>query len=337
MNKYREALYTTMFNALRHDARRKILFLLSRGDRSFTNLYETLGISSSHLTYHLEALDGLICKSQSAYTLSSYGRTAVDIMNKVEHPPSPKEDTSRYLSMLYGERSLSKPILGLLFVALLFITGLYVNLQQTYASQIDTLEEKDNVIASLYTELSTKKDLSGLELICKRPGTHITSYYTLSYYYGGKQGLQSTEKNSMLVFYAPEDGLTLKIEFLCYLPEGAYLPVTLQGGIASRYEISPQIVSEEVIAHVHKEYQSPVIASLNVTSVDREFLVPLKSMGWYTVSLIGQIRIRYQEGAYVDLSWFNHDLWAGTEPAKMWANCQLMKNGEATLFAIDTG
>src|SRR4030042_1422945 len=239
--------------------------------------------------------------------------------------------------MLYGERSLSKPLLGLLLVALLLVTGLYVNLQQTYASQLNTLEEKDNVIASLHTELSTKKDLSGLDIICQRPGTHITSYYTRSYYYGGKQVLQAPEKNSMLVFYAPEDGLTLKIEFLCYLPEGAYLPVTVQGGIASRYEISSKIISEEVIAHVHKEYQSPVIASRNVTGIDRELLVPLYARGWYTISLIGQIRIRYQEGAYVDLSWLNHDIWARTESAKMWANCQLMQNGEATPFALDTG
>lgn len=337
MNEYREAVYTTMFNALRHDARRKILFLLSRGDRSFTDLYETLDISSSHLTYHLEALDGLIYKSHSAYTLSSHGKTALDIMNRVESPHSSSEDASKHLSMLYGERSLSKPLLGLLLASLLLVTGLYVNLQQTYASQLNTLEEKDSVIASLYTELSAKKDLSGLELICQRPGTHITSYYTLSYYYGGKEGPQATEKNSMLVFYAPEDGLTLKIEFLSYLPEGAYLPVTVQEGNAPRYEISPQIVSEEVAAHVHKEYQSPVIASRNVTGADRELLVPLDARGWYTISLTGQIRVQNQEGAYVNLAWFNHDLWASTESPKLWANCQLMKNGEATLFAIDTG
>jgi len=332
MNEYREAIYTTMFNALRHDARRKILFLLSRGDRSFTDLYETLGITSSYLTYHLEALDGLIRKSHSAYTLSSNGRTAVDIMNKVERPHRP---TSMQINMLYGEGNLSKPLLGLLLIALLIVTGLYMNLQRTYASQLNTLEEKDSVIASLNTELSTKKDLSGLELICRILGARITSFYTLSYTYGSKQNLRAIEKNSALVFYAPEDGLTLKIELLCYLPEGAYLPVTVQEGIAPEYEMRPQIVSEEVASHVHKEYQSPVIASWNVTNADQELLVSLDAMGWYTISLTGQIRVSRQDGAYVDLGWLDHDLWADTEPAKMWANCQLLKNGEATLFVID--
>ena len=73
---------------------------------------------------------------------------------------------------------------------------------------------------------------------------------------------------------------------------------------------------------------------MNVTNADRELLVPLKDGGWYTVSLTGQVRMRLGGDAYVDHSWLDHDLWAGAESPKLWANCQLMKNGEATLFAI---
>lgn len=335
MNKYRKELYTTMFNALRHDVRRKTLLLLSKEDRSFTSLYETLGISSSHLTYHLEALDGLIYKSHSGYTLSRYGCAAVEIMNNVENPYSLKKDSLQYYHMLYGERDHRKTLLGLLLVTLLFITGLYVNLHQTYASQIDTLEKKDYVIATLNTELSAKKDLSGLEGICQRPGTHITSYYTLSYY-GGKPDPGIPDMNSVLVFYAPEGGLTLKLQFICRLPEGAYIPLTIQDGIASKYDISSRIISEEVITNVHREYQSPVVASKRITNLDHEFHVTLKSKGWYTISLLGPIRIRHLDGAYMNLDWFDQGLWAGKESAKVWASCQMTKNGEAALFVIET-
>jgi len=62
-------VYSTIFNALRH------------------GMEEKLGLSSSHLTYHLDSLKELITKTETGYKLSVFGRAAVEMMGHVESPP----------------------------------------------------------------------------------------------------------------------------------------------------------------------------------------------------------------------------------------------------------
>lgn len=84
MVSFNEELYSIMFGALRHNVRREILFMLAEGQKSFTDLYETIEISSSHLSYHLDALDGLVIKKGSKYQLTGSGKTALNMINKTE-------------------------------------------------------------------------------------------------------------------------------------------------------------------------------------------------------------------------------------------------------------
>lgn len=79
-------VYTKIFGALKHDVRREVLLRLSRRRMSFTELYETIGISSSHLNYHLLALDGLITKRDTKYGLSRTGETAVTMFSDYTAP-----------------------------------------------------------------------------------------------------------------------------------------------------------------------------------------------------------------------------------------------------------
>ena len=53
---------------------------------SFTEIYETIGISSSHLNYHLLALDGLIAKIDTQYGLSKTGESAVTMFSRHMSP-----------------------------------------------------------------------------------------------------------------------------------------------------------------------------------------------------------------------------------------------------------
>jgi DNA-binding transcriptional ArsR family regulator len=81
-----------MFSSLSHPARRKILRLLSEKPRNFSTILETLGISSSHLTYHLENLGELLIKMDDGqYKLSRLGDAAVMTMKGVEEPPETQE------------------------------------------------------------------------------------------------------------------------------------------------------------------------------------------------------------------------------------------------------
>jgi DNA-binding transcriptional ArsR family regulator len=93
----KEEPYSLMFSSLSHPARRKILRMLSEKPRNFSTILETLGISSSHLTYHLENLGELVTKMDDGrYKLSTFGEAAVMTMRGVEETP---DTQTKYLKM----------------------------------------------------------------------------------------------------------------------------------------------------------------------------------------------------------------------------------------------
>ena len=83
-----EETYSTMFTSLKHPARRKILRMLAEKPKTFSQILEELGVSSSHLTYHLENLGELVSKMEDGkYRLSTFGQAAVLAMRGVEEVP----------------------------------------------------------------------------------------------------------------------------------------------------------------------------------------------------------------------------------------------------------
>jgi len=89
MSDSEETIYSTMFSSLKHPARRKILRMLSEKSMTFSQLLDTLEISSSNLTYHLESLGELLFKTENgAYKLSTFGVASVNTMKIVEEAPA---------------------------------------------------------------------------------------------------------------------------------------------------------------------------------------------------------------------------------------------------------
>jgi DNA-binding transcriptional ArsR family regulator len=89
MSDSEEEIYSIMFASLRHPERRKILRMLSEKPMPFSQLLDELGVSSSHLTYHLESLGELVSKMEDGkYRLSSFGEASVATMKGVEETPS---------------------------------------------------------------------------------------------------------------------------------------------------------------------------------------------------------------------------------------------------------
>lgn len=83
-----EEIYSIMFKSLKHPARRQILRLLNDKPLAFMELVELLGVSSSHLTYHLESLGELITKTpEGLYCLSNFGKAAASAMKGVQEAP----------------------------------------------------------------------------------------------------------------------------------------------------------------------------------------------------------------------------------------------------------
>ena len=91
MSDSEETIYSTMFSSLKHPARRKILRVLSERPMTFSQLLDTLEVSSSNLTYHLDSLGELLFKTADGeYKLSTFGTASVNTMKMVEEAPVPK-------------------------------------------------------------------------------------------------------------------------------------------------------------------------------------------------------------------------------------------------------
>jgi len=114
-----EDAYSTIFTSLNHLVRRKILKMLAEEPRSFSDMFESLGISSSHFNYHLDNLGDLVTKTDDGkYKLSFLGEAAMAMMAKVEETPQPHETkhSSAFLVKNWKYFSLIM-IIGIAFLA----------------------------------------------------------------------------------------------------------------------------------------------------------------------------------------------------------------------------
>lgn len=112
-----ETIYSTMFSSLKHPVRRKILRMLSEKPTSFSLMLDELGVSSSHLTYHLESLGELLSKTDAGdYYLSTFGEAAVGTMHIVEDAPA-VQSKQRWLMTLKWKSIFAMLIIGIVLLA----------------------------------------------------------------------------------------------------------------------------------------------------------------------------------------------------------------------------
>jgi len=121
--------YSIMFLSLSHPARRKILRMLAEKPRNFSTMLETLGISSSHLTYHLENLGELVTKlDDGRYKLSTFGEAAVMTMRGVEETPESAQKRQFTLSLKW------KSVFAALMIGVIIVAAVscaqYLSLNQ---------------------------------------------------------------------------------------------------------------------------------------------------------------------------------------------------------------
>jgi len=119
MSGFEEETYSTIFTSLKHPVRRKILRMLSEKPKNFSKILDALGISSSHLTYHLENLGELVSKMEDGkYKLSAFGEAAVGTMSKVEEAPKVRE-----LKLLSSLSTRWKSFFVVLMIGLVVLAG----------------------------------------------------------------------------------------------------------------------------------------------------------------------------------------------------------------------
>jgi hypothetical protein len=142
-----EEIYSIMFSSLKHPVRRKILRMLNDKPMTFKEMTELLGVSSSHLTYHLESLGELVFKMEdNKYKLSAFGLATVSAMKGVEEAPTEVEAKRRLKLPLKW-----KAVVGALLVAVLVLAAFsalqYSTLNQLSASQ-DSLSSENQQLLS---------------------------------------------------------------------------------------------------------------------------------------------------------------------------------------------
>lgn len=145
MSDFEEEIYSTMFTSLKHSIRRKILRMLSKKPRNFSEILKNLGISSSHLTYHLENLGELVSKiDDGRYKLSAFGKAAVGTMGMVEEAPK-------------VERFLSLPIKWKSFFVVLTIGFVVIaGVNYTQYRSLNTLSVEFEQLSMEYEKLSAE-------------------------------------------------------------------------------------------------------------------------------------------------------------------------------------
>jgi DNA-binding transcriptional ArsR family regulator len=139
-----EEIYSIMFRSLKHPARRKILRMLTDRSMSFSQMLEALGVSSSHLTYHLENLGELVSKQENGeYRLSTFGLASVNTMKVVEEAPVVRSKYGFPLSLRW------RSFLAVLLVAVVLLASMsYVE----HAS-LSQLSSEHELLKSRYEQL----------------------------------------------------------------------------------------------------------------------------------------------------------------------------------------
>jgi len=254
MSGFEEETYSIMFTSLKHPVRRKILRMLSEKPRNFSEILEALGISSSHLTYHLENLGELVSKTEDGkYKLSTFGEAAVTTMSKVEETPKVTE-----LKRLPSLSMRWKSFFVVLMIGLVVLAGVSYTQYQSL-----------NRVSAEYEKL---KEL--VELVEK--GASLQSEYTMRY------RIDKIDSSAFkfegfpwyCAVYGPYDNSTL------------YLDLSISTILTeSQFPIS---VQEGNVFDLGTNETAPVIWSVNAT-MNSIYSAPLASKGWYTISLFGPV------------------------------------------------
>jgi DNA-binding transcriptional ArsR family regulator len=148
--------YSVMFLSLSHPARRKILRMISEKPRNFSTMLETLGISSSHLTYHLENLGELVTKMDDGrYKLSAFGEAAVMTMRGVEETPESAQKRQFTLSLKW------KSVFAVLMIGVIILAAVscaqYMSLNQL-SMNYQQISEDYELLEANYGEVSAENE-----------------------------------------------------------------------------------------------------------------------------------------------------------------------------------
>jgi hypothetical protein len=139
-----EDTYNTIFHALKHPIRRRILRRLESNPATFTDLLDELGIDNGLLNYHLNNLNELIAKGpDERYRLSEFGTATLSLTRRVEAPVKERNEAS-----FGGVSNEIKAVMVLLIILTVVLGFLYIDLDNRY-----------NVLVTEYESVRQEQDM----------------------------------------------------------------------------------------------------------------------------------------------------------------------------------
>ena len=287
-----EEAYSSIFSALKHPIRRKILRMLRERPRSFSEILEVFRIESPHLTYHLEALGDLLYKTEDGkYGLSTVGEAATAMMYQVEEAPrAPIHLPSLPLNW--------KAVFLVLMIGLILLGGLsYV--------QYQTL----NQLSAEYER--SRAEVERLQQLLEQLSNLTNTILTDEYIFNGSIGREIIFTNhtvytaSQYVIYNPFKNSTLemKISFFVPLPPNVSMLLSVTTGHLERLFVPLKLPSSRI--SVNLSYLRPSIyvnaTRIYVHFIDMQiinvngngvFYASLPSTGWYTLYFVPSFNIQ---------------------------------------------
>ncbi len=273
--------YSTMFTALKHPIRRKILRIISQSPVTYTAILSQLGIDNGLLNYHLDNMKDLITKREDgSYLLSEFGKAAVGLTQKVEE--TPKKDDN------FHKRSFW-PLVGIILVLIIGTASLSI----LYSSQNTELNQKNtalNVANSKLEKLSVFSELANITTGTQLAGSvQIINKFPITFTY-----INQTESGhgqiysvgSLLLFYVPVEGSVVDLS-LFVDPINLYeLDLTLQKGNAWKNETLVEY--DFTFPDGSHAWASPIVWEVKTTG-NGVYETPSLGKGWYTFSIFGPI------------------------------------------------
>lgn len=291
-----EDTYSSIFQALRHPIRRRILRMLMEKRLSYTEILNELGVDNGLLNYHLENLHDLLAKGEDEkYGLSEFGVLGLTVMDGVETP----KDKIVYTKFVNPNNVQS------IVVILLLVTSTLLNgyLAHSLIQQDNQMKEQVNqyeAVSDQLTELSKLYD--DVFLSASDGQIMLVASYELKFVRVGIDRFNYAGPTSAL-FYSPTDNSTAELSLSIVYPDELVIPLVIQRGNAL-------LKTDATIESGGISY-APIIWEYNA-SHSGVYKANLPSQGWYTLSMSGRIDIK-QGGFYhpiigsniVDGTWVN--------------------------------
>ena len=128
---FEEDIYSSIFLALKHPVRRKVLRMLDESPATYTEILNGLRVETGFLNYHLESLGALIAKNEEGeYCLSEFGEAALALTTGVEAPIKRKSRNWRVFGFKINPVYISLVVMAVLVISNAYFAYAYQALSQ---------------------------------------------------------------------------------------------------------------------------------------------------------------------------------------------------------------